>query len=646
MKHSLRTLTIGALAAGLIAGSAWGQTTTHYDGAAGAWNNDSWNDVGPTPWDGGAGVAPNDSITTPWEVIIDAGKHPTVLVATPFYTGNLTVEAGAIMEIGQTSVASTLNALGTGNITFKAGSDLTLRYTVNSTHPQNFILDGDMVFAIGRSTSAHHEQRTLTGSISGSGKMTLHDTNNQRLFLKGNNSAWSGGMVTGGTESESKNATIEADVSNSLGTGEILIGDGNTLRIDGADATTGTSSILGMAGNKSANESKKLYMNAADEVGQLKVDGFEYPNGTYGKVGSGADHEMAWIDGNSLLTVSGAPTDSTAPTVTFAAVGAGGSSTDVYVGEPVTVTVTFDEPHTPALTVADVENSSATPISIDSLTEVPEAGGMTLLSYSVVVTPTAVGTLNLRIKSGTVINDLFGNALVVPAADNDTLTVNAPPPIKGELGVWKPWANGGINPATSQPWALGDQYRLAFVTTTKRNTTSTDIDDYNTHVQTAAAGSTAFPDLGNGTWKVIGSTATVTAKANTGTGSGTGVAVLLMDGATTFATSNTDLWNGTALRYTGVYMSVYLDENGVESYNGSVATGSEYSGVQSTDGRVFGNASLTDPKVTTGLTKPNNATRWMKQYNTNLTSLMPFFALSDPLTIQSGAPAGTLIMIK
>ena len=57
----------------------------------------------------------------------------------------------------------------------------------------------------------------------------------------------------------------------------------------------------------------------------------------------------------------------------------------------------------------------------------------------------------------------------------------------GELGILQGSANGGINPATGNPWQTGDQYRLAFVTSGTRNATSPDIADYDAFVQSAAA---------------------------------------------------------------------------------------------------------------------------------------------------------------
>ena len=71
-----------------------------------------------------------------------------------------------------------------------------------------------------------------------------------------------------------------------------------------------------------------------------------------------------------------------------------------------------------------------------------------------------------------------------------------------------------------KPAALddGDAFRLLFMSSTERTASSTDIADYNTHVQTAAkAGHTAISDSCGDLFKAVASTSTVDARANTDT---------------------------------------------------------------------------------------------------------------------------------
>lgn len=95
------------------------------------------------------------------------------------------------------------------------------------------------------------------------------------------------------------------------------------------------------------------------------------------------------------------------------------------------------------------------------------------------------------------------------AADPDTVIQ----PLVAQEGVLDLAANGGINPHTGNPWKAGDKYRLSFLSSTTRDATSSDVADYNTHVQAAAAAA----GLGSVNWKAFVSTPTVAARVNTET---------------------------------------------------------------------------------------------------------------------------------
>ena len=89
----------------------------------------------------------------------------------------------------------------------------------------------------------------------------------------------------------------------------------------------------------------------------------------------------------------------------------------------------------------------------------------------------------------------------------------------------------------------GAKYRLVFVTSTKRDATSSNIADYNAFVTSTAEAVPALLALGT-TWTAIGSTATVDARDNTGTNpSGLGVPVYILNGSKV-ANDNADLWDG------------------------------------------------------------------------------------------------------
>jgi len=84
----------------------------------------------------------------------------------------------------------------------------------------------------------------------------------------------------------------------------------------------------------------------------------------------------------------------------------------------------------------------------------------------------------------------------------------------GLLDLTKDYGSGaGVNPATGNPWALGDPYHLIYVTSAMRDATSTDIADYNAFVQADASAAGMGTSVGV-SWYVMGSTATVDAKDN------------------------------------------------------------------------------------------------------------------------------------
>ena len=78
--------------------------------------------------------------------------------------------------------------------------------------------------------------------------------------------------------------------------------------------------------------------------------------------------------------------------------------------------------------------------------------------------------------------------------------------------------------------ALGDQFRLLFVSTMTRDGSSADIGDYNTHVQTAAAaaGHADIQNYSSG-FRALACTAATDARDNTGT-TGVGVPIYWLDG--------------------------------------------------------------------------------------------------------------------
>ena len=113
----------------------------------------------------------------------------------------------------------------------------------------------------------------------------------------------------------------------------------------------------------------------------------------------------------------------------------------------------------------------------------------------------------------------------------------------------------GLNP--------GDTYHLAFVSSTTRNATSSDIADYNDHVQAAADAASAASDISGLTWNAIGSTSDVNAIDNVNV---TGP-VYLLDG-TKVANDSDDMFDGS------LQSGIGIDENGNDLAGVFVWTGS------------------------------------------------------------------------
>src|SRR5262245_48347019 len=120
----------------------------------------------------------------------------------------------------------------------------------------------------------------------------------------------------------------------------------------------------------------------------------------------------------------------------------------------------------------------------------------------------------------------------------------------------------------------GTQYRLAFVTSTTRDATSSNIADYNAFVTTAANTQSSLVALGT-TWTAIASTATVSARTNTNTdptpAGDNGVPIYRLDGVK-IADHYDDLWDG------DIDATLSVDEAGSAVGISNALTGSNSAG--------------------------------------------------------------------
>ena len=160
--------------------------------------------------------------------------------------------------------------------------------------------------------------------------------------------------------------------------------------------------------------------------------------------------------------------------------------------------------------------------------------------------------------------------LAVVAMACFALTTSANAAIIGELGILDSTANGGINPATSAPWANGDTYRLFFVSANQIADVSTLVEPADEHalVQSAAAA----VGLGAGTWYAIHNNAGLpitTAYSNAYDYGSTDVGIFMVN-SVLLADDIADLVDGPQV-------APNVTESG-GTYNGHVATGFRYNG--------------------------------------------------------------------
>lgn len=184
-------------------------------------------------------------------------------------------------------------------------------------------------------------------------------------------------------------------------------------------------------------------------------------------------------------------------------------------------------------------------------------------------------------------------------------------------------------PTGLNPW---DEYRLVFVSSTKRDATSSDIADYNAFVTALADAVPELLALG-ATWTAIASTSTVDARDNTNTNPGTavGVPIYLLDG-TLLVIDNADLWDG------ALPAPLNVDETGSpndEGLGSIVWTGTDPDGTATTPG------ALGDSVCMLGHYLATDGPEWIALANGfDQDNLFRVYAISSTLTVP-GAPTGT-----
>ncbi len=169
----------------------------------------------------------------------------------------------------------------------------------------------------------------------------------------------------------------------------------------------------------------------------------------------------------------------------------------------------------------------------------------------------------------------------------------------------------------------GQSYRLAFVTSTTRDATSTSIADYNSFVAAVAAGVPELAALST-TWTAIGSTSSIDARDNTLTNPNVSVGdpIYRLDN-TRIGNDNADLWDGT------IIVPLLIGEQGlpVSHPTDAVWTGTEITGIAQ---------GLSEFGVISGVTNgfyPREGPFWMEADTEPFDTPLPLYAMSGPLTV-------------
>ena len=182
----------------------------------------------------------------------------------------------------------------------------------------------------------------------------------------------------------------------------------------------------------------------------------------------------------------------------------------------------------------------------------------------------------------------------------------------------------------------GDKYHLVFVTSTTRDATSTNIADYNSFVQAAA--DAAGIGSGDGVdWFAIGGTQTVAANVNALIGATN--LVFLLNGTTKVADGFADMWDGnldnkinrteTGSTYTGAVRLGSASDGTIPYWNYMFLGDNRFGGSDAEEGPVVGSANAT-------------GSGWSDGGGQVSTALLPFFALSEELTVPTVPEPGTM----
>ena len=296
---------------------------------------------------------------------------------------------------------------------------------------------------------------------------------------------------------------VTVDTSGGTPRIQLRVGGGEDEHLKWADYLTGTGAAV-------LQFTYVVLTGDFDDNGiDIAADELELNGGTIQSSG-GTDANLDYPDQG---TQSGHNVDGVRPTPEFAATSADGNSVIIVFSESLSATTAPANAFSLSVDTGTAPTISTATASGDTVT----LGLASALTISQAVTVTYVDATSG--DDSAAVQDAAGND-----AANFTQTVYNSVPIEVP-------ADWGLIPSGL---AAGAEFRLIFISSGTRNAASTDIADYNTFVQTAAASGHADIQSHNSTFRVVGSTADVDARYNTGTtytADDKGVAIYWLDGA-------------------------------------------------------------------------------------------------------------------
>ena len=286
-------------------------------------------------------------------------------------------------------------------ITTNGGGDVTIGGTGNTT--------------VTNSTNTAHGLYAIRGGggliKDGAGTLTLSGANNHI----GNTTVNLGTLIL------ADNASLRFYLGNAPGVNNSLTGTG-TVTLAG-DFVIDTSTADSLSSGTWTLENVSTLTGAYGST--FTVIGFtDAGSNTWTKLVGGKTYTFDETTG--IITLSSG--DVTPPTLTSIADNQSGGP--VAINTLITYTVTFGEDiDASTVSAADFDNHGSSAITIGTIAETTPTSGI----FTVQVTPTTAGTLNLRIPIGAVVKDVAGNNLVVPVSDDTTINVQTP---------YEVWAGG------------------------------------------------------------------------------------------------------------------------------------------------------------------------------------------------------------